>query len=442
MAIHSLVSGLPHVFPSLPPSLGPPCTPCGPAPTLGPERERYFLVVVDDYSRYTTVFPLVKNSEVTSPLIRWLLAVEGTRGSRTLPESPQQNGVAGRHIGLVMEIARTSMIHARAPHFLWPYALCYAAHQLNLQPRVSRPKVSPTCLWTGSPGVGSAFHVWGCLALVRDTSAAKLSARAIPCVFIGFLVGSPNYSFYHPPLHQFLDSRDVRFDDSMSNYTWYSCRGLPWSLRRPLYGLCQSPREWHNTLCSTLRDLGFRPSSADPSLFIRNGSTPFFILVYVDDLVFATADRAALTEVKSEVQKRHKCTDLGDLQRYLSLHITRDRSTRTITLTQSHMVQQELRWLTFLLADLGERPCSATTLYADNKAMILLCREPRLESRVKHIDVRYFLLRELQRHGHARLDFVASEANTADVFIKALAPGDHHKFCVELGLVEVGPRLL
>ncbi|CAI7888677.1 unnamed protein product [Closterium sp. NIES-53] len=61
---------------------------------------------------------------------------------------------------------------------------------------------------------------------------------------------------------------------------------------------------------------------------------------------------------------------------------------------------------------------------------------------VKHIDVRYFLLRELQRRGQVRLDFVASEANSADLFTKALAPGDHHRFCVQLGLVEAGPRLL
>ncbi|CAI7798640.1 unnamed protein product [Closterium sp. NIES-54] len=106
------------------------------------------------------------------------------------------------------------------------------------------------------------------------------------------------------------------------------------------------------------------------------------------------------------------------------------------------MAAQELRWLTFLLTDLGERPRSAPTLYAGNKAMILLCREPRLESRVKHIDLGYFLLRELQRRGQARLDFVASETNTADVFTKALASGDHHRLCVQLGLVEVGPWLL
>ncbi|CAI7766506.1 unnamed protein product [Closterium sp. NIES-54] len=170
-------------------------------------------------------------------LIRWLLATKGTRGSRvrclhfdrgvefrsgvlaefwgeqgirqswTLPESPQKNWVAVRRIGLAMDITHTSMIHARAPHFWWPYSLRYSAHQLNLQPRVSRLE--------------------GCLALVRDTSADKLSARAIPSVFLGFPVGSLDYSFYHPPLHQFLDSRDVRFDESVSYYTQYPYRGLP-----------------------------------------------------------------------------------------------------------------------------------------------------------------------------------------------------------------------
>ncbi|CAI7813428.1 unnamed protein product, partial [Closterium sp. NIES-54] len=286
MVSQHLVSGLPRVFVSLPPSPAPLCTPCvegrlratphssslrpatapfqtlhldvwGPAPRPGPERESIFLVVVDDYSGYTTVFPLAKNSDVTSTLIRWLLATETTRDRRVsclhsdrggdfcscilrgfcseqgitqswmLPKSPQQNGVAERRIGLVMEISRTSMIHARAPHFLWPYAVRYSAHQLNLWPRVSRPGASPTSLWTGSPGVASEFRVWGCLALVRDTSVDKLSARAIPCVFLGFPVDSSDYTFYHPPLHRFLDSRDDRFSESVSYYTRYPCQGLP-----------------------------------------------------------------------------------------------------------------------------------------------------------------------------------------------------------------------
>ncbi|CAI7870590.1 unnamed protein product [Closterium sp. NIES-54] len=126
-----------------------------------------------------------------------------------------------------MEITCTSMIHARAPHFLWPYAVRYTAHHLNLWPRVSRPRASPTSIGTGSPGVASEFRVWGCLGLVCDTSSDRLSARAIPCVFLGFPVDSPDYIFYHPPPHRFLDSRDVNYFESVSYYTQYPCRGLP-----------------------------------------------------------------------------------------------------------------------------------------------------------------------------------------------------------------------
>ncbi|CAI5528026.1 unnamed protein product [Closterium sp. Naga37s-1] len=125
--------------------------------------------------------------------------------------------------------------------------------------------------------------------------------------------------------------------------------GTQWSLRRPVYGLRQAPREWHDTLRTTLAALGFAPSTADPSLFLRTDTTlpPFYVLVYVDDLVFATADTEALAHVKSELQKRHTCTDLGELTSYLGLRITRDRAQRTITLTQSHMVQQVLQRFRF-----------------------------------------------------------------------------------------------
>ncbi|CAI7741839.1 unnamed protein product [Closterium sp. NIES-54] len=96
------------------------------------------------------------------------------------------------------------------------------------------------------------------------------------------------------------------------------------------------------------------------------------------------------------------------------------------------MAAQELRWLTYLLTDLGEPPRSPPVLYVDNKAMLALCREQRLEHRTKHIALRYFLARELQQRGQLRLVYVASEANTADVFTKALAPCDHQRFCTQL----------
>ncbi|CAI7757401.1 unnamed protein product, partial [Closterium sp. NIES-54] len=159
MASRVLVSGLPRSLPPLPPGPAPTCVPCvegrqraaphssefppteaplqtlhmdvwGPARIRGQGHERYFLLVVDDYSRYTTVFPLRSKGDVTEP-------------------SVVQNGIAEHRIGMVMDVARTSMIHAAAPHFLWPFAVQYAAHQLKLQPRVSVPETSPTLRWTG-----------------------------------------------------------------------------------------------------------------------------------------------------------------------------------------------------------------------------------------------------------------------------------------------------
>ncbi|CAI7845840.1 unnamed protein product [Closterium sp. NIES-53] len=224
--------------------------------------------------------------------------------------------------------------------------------------------------------------------------------------------------------------------------------GTQWSLRRPIYGLRQAPYEWHGTLRMTLAALGFAPSTADPSLFLRTDTTlpPFYVLVYVDDLVFATANTEALAHVKSELQKRHTCTDLGPLALRLHILLTTVHSSayRTsgmglmlggwgpVVLTghadaswiyAGAMAAQELRWLTYLLTDLGEAPRSPLVL-------------------TKHIALRYFLAQELQQRGQLCLAYVASRANTSDVFTKALQPCDHQRFCTVIGLVPNVPHLL
>ncbi|CAI7807975.1 unnamed protein product, partial [Closterium sp. NIES-54] len=222
----------------------------GPARVRGQGHERYFLLVVDDYSRYTTVFPLRSKGEVTEVLIDWIRGarrqlsesfgsdlpvlrlhsdrggefssdllrafcrLEGIRKTFTLPASPQQNGIAEHRIGMVMDVARTSMIHAAAPHFLWPFAVQYAAHQINLQPRVSLPETTPTLRWMGKVGDASAFRVCGSRAFVRGTTVDKLSSCAVPCVFLGFPPDAPGWQFYHPTSRRVLSSQDVTFDES------------------------------------------------------------------------------------------------------------------------------------------------------------------------------------------------------------------------------------
>ncbi|CAI7834627.1 unnamed protein product, partial [Closterium sp. NIES-54] len=99
-----------------------------------------------------------RGGEFSSGLLSAYCRARGIRQTFTLPDSLQQNGIAERRIGMVMDVARTSMMHVAAPHFLWPFAVRYAAHQINLHPRVSRPETSPALLWTGKVGDASAFR--------------------------------------------------------------------------------------------------------------------------------------------------------------------------------------------------------------------------------------------------------------------------------------------
>ncbi|CAI7866558.1 unnamed protein product [Closterium sp. NIES-54] len=752
-----LVSGLPRSLPPLPPSPAPPCLPCvqgrqraaphsssfppmtAPLQTLHMDVKGQVVDVLIPWirtvrlqlrERFGLDLPVLRlhsdrGGEFSSNLLREFCRGEGILHSFTLPDSPQQNGIAEHHIGLVKEVARTSMIHAAAPHFVWPFAVRYAAHQLNLWPRVSLPETSPTLCWTGEVGDASEFHVSPvrtarripssrpppdpgthamalrpssiplhvplpappesslpevpdpdsdraraasptvarllatavtypsfesaaasalvaklldfaadrrldyATALVAESASAsppsvggecalgtdvledrqedfECLAAAVPR-FASMLLapqGDPDapdiptprsyaeaitvdgmwiFRVKRPPgsppafkaryvAKGFSQRQGVYYFQTFSptlkmTTLWGSlheeiwlCRppgftesfpaGTQWRLRRPVYGLCKAPCEWHDTLRTTLAALGFAPATADPLLFLRTDTSmpPLYVLVYIDDLVFATADNEALTLVKSELQKRHTCTDLGELLSYLGLQITQDRARRTITLTQSHMVHQvlqrfgfqfsspqptplcarhslsappsdesvepigmglvlggrgpdvltghadaswvddsatqrlsqgytfslgsssvswrstrsssvlsssceaeiyagamatqELRWLTYLLTDLGEQPCLPPVLYVDNKAMIALCQEHRLEHRTKQIALRYFLARELQQRGQLRLAYVATRANTADVFTKALSPCDHQRFVTVLGLVPTLPHLL
>ncbi|CAI7907025.1 unnamed protein product [Closterium sp. NIES-53] len=88
------------------------------------------------------------------------------------------------------------------------------------------------------------------------------------------------------------------------------------------------------------------------------------------------------------------------------------------------MASQELRRLFFLLTDLGEQPRSTVVLFADNRSAVLLCEDPRLVGKAKHIQLCYLLLRDFQQRGQAHVVRVVFEANTADIFTKTLLPSE------------------
>ncbi|CAI5969106.1 unnamed protein product [Closterium sp. NIES-64] len=185
----------------------------------GQGQERYFLIVVDDYSRYTTVFPLRTKREVPDVLIPWI------RASRLqLSERFHSDFLVLRlHSDRGGEFSSDLLAAYCAEHGI----LRYDAQQLNLWPRVSFPGTSPTLRWTGEVGDASRFRVWGSWAFVRDTSADKLSSRAVPCVFLGFVPDASGWQFYHAASHRVLASQDVTFDESVPFYRLFPYRTAP-----------------------------------------------------------------------------------------------------------------------------------------------------------------------------------------------------------------------
>ncbi|CAI7742011.1 unnamed protein product, partial [Closterium sp. NIES-53] len=257
MHFRLLVSGLPRSLPPLPPSPAPPCVPCVEGqqhaiphsssfpPTTGPLQTLHMdvkgevpdvlipwiravrLQLCERFRQDLPVLRLHSDREFSSDLLQDFCRGEGILESFTLPASPQTNGIAEHRIGLVMEVARMSMIHAAAPHVLWPFADRYVAHQLNLWPRVSLPETSPTQRWMGKVGDASVFRVWGSRAFIRDTSADKLSTRAIPCVFLGFPHDVLGWQFYHPTSRRVLPSQDVTFEVSVPFYRLFPYHSAP-----------------------------------------------------------------------------------------------------------------------------------------------------------------------------------------------------------------------
>lgn len=108
----------------------------------------------------------------------------------------------------------------------------------------------------------------------------------------------------------------------------YVCR-----LNKSLYGLRQSPRTWSQRLGTYLLTLGFKKSTADPSLFIyRTKSCVCFVLVYVDDVIITCSSSTLIQEFIHQLSKEFDLRNLGPLHYFLGIQVLKHSS--GIILTQ------------------------------------------------------------------------------------------------------------
>ncbi|GKA38512.1 ribonuclease H-like domain-containing protein [Tanacetum coccineum] len=98
-------------------------------------------------------------------------------------------------------------------------------------------------------------------------------------------------------------------------------------LQRSLYGLKQAPRAWFQRFAAYITTVGFTLSRYDSSLFIyRQGDYTAFLLLYVDDIVLTASSDRLLQQIIASLHREFSMTDLGALNYFLGISVTRDSS--------------------------------------------------------------------------------------------------------------------
>jgi Reverse transcriptase (RNA-dependent DNA polymerase) len=95
-------------------------------------------------------------------------------------------------------------------------------------------------------------------------------------------------------------------------------------IKKALYGLRSSGLRWHEKFADTLRDIGFKPTRADPDVWMRRQENNYeYIAVYVDDLAIAAKNPQEITNTLMEVYK-YKLKGVGPIEFHLGSDFGRD----------------------------------------------------------------------------------------------------------------------
>ena len=219
----------------------------GPSPVVSSQGFKYYVIFIDDYSRFTWFYPLKHKSEFFSVFIRFQTMVETqyrqsiaqfqcdgggefvnrqflhhlqSRGIKQLiscPHTPQQNGLAERKHRHITELGITMMYDSKVPQLLWVEAFFTATFITNLLPSsVLAEKQSPFEVLNGHAPVYTSLRVFGCKCYpcLRPYMKNKLDPKSLVCVFLGYNEKYKGYRCFYPPTGKVFISRHVLFDEN------------------------------------------------------------------------------------------------------------------------------------------------------------------------------------------------------------------------------------
>ncbi|KAH9782190.1 Integrase catalytic domain-containing protein [Citrus sinensis] len=215
-------------------------------PSLG--GNRFFMSIIDDYSRKVWVYVLMTKDQVFGKFKEWKALVENQTGKKlkvlktdngleycnkmfdefcsregiarhiTVRLTPQHNGLAERMNRTLMEKVRCMMIQSKLPKGLWAETLLTACVLVNLNTSSTLDFKTPYEKWCGKPANYSKLKVFGCTAYAH-ANQGKLAPRALKGMFIGYPEGVKGYKIWYTDLSppKCIVSRDVVFNEQMGH---------------------------------------------------------------------------------------------------------------------------------------------------------------------------------------------------------------------------------
>ena len=204
---------------------------------------QYYLLLVDDATRYVTLYFLKAKHEANIQIKNYLThrhirgvtthSIRVDRGTefinndletwchekgmtiqKTAPYSPSQNGVAERMNRTLVELARSMTSAAKLPEFLWEPAVAHAAYLRNRAYTSSLQGKTPYHAWTGQKPNVSSFREFGTpvwILLQGQTKARKILPKSKCRAYVGFDENSKSVLYYNAQTRKILTSRNFVF---------------------------------------------------------------------------------------------------------------------------------------------------------------------------------------------------------------------------------------
>lgn len=218
---------------------------CGPLPKASREGHRYFLSIIDDYSRKVIVYPLKQKSEAlecfkkfqtraerflntkvinirtdngkefTNRDFTTYLEEKGIKAERTNAYSPEMNGVAERYNYTALDGVKTMLEDSGLAIYFWKEALLCFTYVWNRVNHSGQLK-TPFELYSGTKPSANHLKIFGCRAFVGTPKQhrRKLDMRAKRGVMVGYAYQTKGYRIWIPDERRIVETINVSFEEN------------------------------------------------------------------------------------------------------------------------------------------------------------------------------------------------------------------------------------